>query len=46
MLTADDKSLLEKPEIIDLMRQKFETEEERIKILRGTAGWCLRLSLP
>lgn len=35
LLTATDKSLLEKPELCDLMRQKIDTENKRKKILRG-----------
>ncbi len=35
MLTAADKSLLQKPEVMDLMRQKTASGREHIKILRG-----------
>jgi hypothetical protein len=35
MLTAADKSLLQKPEVMDLMRQKIPSGREHIKILRG-----------
>ncbi len=37
MLTAADKSLLQKPEVMDLMRQKTPSGREHIKILRGLA---------
>jgi HD-GYP domain-containing protein (c-di-GMP phosphodiesterase class II) len=37
MLTAADKSLLQKPEVMDLMRQKIPSGREHIKILRGLA---------
>jgi HD-GYP domain-containing protein (c-di-GMP phosphodiesterase class II) len=35
LLTAPDKSLLKKPVITDLMRQKSTKEDEKMKILRG-----------
>jgi HD-GYP domain-containing protein (c-di-GMP phosphodiesterase class II) len=35
LLTAADKSILEKPELCDLMRQKIDAENRRKKILRG-----------
>jgi HD-GYP domain-containing protein (c-di-GMP phosphodiesterase class II) len=35
VLTAADKSLLEKPRLLDLMRQKASAGKERVKILRG-----------
>lgn len=35
VLTAPDKSLLKKPVIVDLMRQKNAKEDEKMKIMRG-----------
>jgi hypothetical protein len=35
ILTGADKSLLEKPKLLDLMRQKNSAGKERVKIQRG-----------